>query len=244
MSRDLYPLVAFVLGLGIGISAACLAVDEPPDAWTDAHEEASTAAVNEGGLRLLTADAASGTHAHDNRIAIRPESLVDGWVGLDQCHRALDAVPAAQVVFQPGRIRQIRVTRSDGIGRAWVAEHSVQIEDVGQDAVLCIRAESLALHDLGQGRFRLRTGPYMRRFLDGYYPMRLALHVEHPQTLRLMGQYPQVQPGLGITATEDRLGLDATFKGRLIVCLDFCATDQGACAPITLECDPRDGGVP
>jgi hypothetical protein len=242
VSRDLYPLFAFVLATGI--SAACLAVDEPPDPWTDADEEASTAAVNEGGLRLLTADAASGTHAHENRIAIRPQSLLDGWVGLDQCHRALDAVPAAQVVFQPGRIREIRVTRSEEIGRAWVAEHSVQIEDVGQDAVLCIHAESLALRDLEQGRFRLRTGPYMRRFLDGYYPMRLSLHVEHPQTLRLMGQHPQLQPGLGIRVAEGRLHLDATFDGRLIVCLDFCATDQGACAPITLECDPRDGGVP
>ena len=230
--------------LSLFAAAACVAAETPGDPWAALDQEARTAAVNEGPLRLLTEEAAAGTHVHENRIRIEPQSLGDGWVRLDQCHRDLDPVPAAEVVFRPGHIRNLQVTRSEGIGRAWVLGHSVQMEEVGPDALLCIRAESLALQDLGEGRYRLRTGPYMRRFLDGYYPMHLALQIEHPPTLRLMAQYPQPHPGFRVTVAEGRVDAETNFEGRLFTCFDFCTQGQETCAPIDLPCDPMDGGVP
>ncbi|MGD8911541.1 MAG: hypothetical protein PVJ68_02195 [Candidatus Thiodiazotropha sp.] len=50
-------------------------------------------------------------------------------------------------------------------------------------AAICLQAETQSLHPTGQGGYQLRNGPYMRRFLDGYYPMLLTLQVDYPAEL-------------------------------------------------------------
>jgi hypothetical protein len=42
-------------------------------------------------------------------------------------------------------------------------------------ARLCLSAQTRALRNTGNGYFNLVNGPYMRKFLDGYYPMRVTL---------------------------------------------------------------------
>ncbi len=195
------------------------------------------AAVSNGELRFLPAAAADGKHAHLNRIRITEASLDGGWVVLEQCHEHIDAVPAAQILFGAGGIRRLTIEHSQNIGRAWVEGASVQLEDVGRDAVLCLRGESRALRNLGDGRYRLRNGPYMRRFLDGYYPMRVSLDIHYPaELIEVIGQSPATQPGFSVHDGGSGLSVDTTFEGRLVTCFDFCRRG-GDCAGPMPDCD-------
>ncbi|MEA3640287.1 MAG: alpha/beta hydrolase [Lamprobacter sp.] len=212
------------------------------DDWSEDWPEefdlaAQVASVNEGELAFIPRVKADGAHYHRNRIAITEDSLDLGWVGLTQCHENIDPVHAAQILFRVDGIRDLAIERSRNIGRAWVEGHSVQLEDVGADAELCIRAQSRALQSLGDGLFRLRNGPYMRRFLDGYYPMRVALSIDYPgQRLRLVGQAPENQEGFSVDHTQNRLQVDATFEGRLVTCFDFCERDDDSCGDMAPDC--------
>ncbi|WP_156427850.1 hypothetical protein [Thiohalocapsa sp. ML1] len=229
------------------LSACCGALSaagtDADDDWPDwAREEQDLmeqiAAVNEGDLHFLPAERAVGEHNHLNRIRITRDSLDGGWVTLEQCHENIDAVPAAQILFRAGGIRDLTIASSRNIGRAWVEGHSVQLENVGAEAVLCIQAESQALSDLGDGHYRLRNGPYMRRFLDGYYPMRVTLDIEYPaELIEVVGQSPASQPGFSVRNGGSDLSVDATFEGRLITCFDFCRRGDNACASPAPACE-------
>ena len=229
--------------LAVFCAAALAAGTDPDDDWPDwAQDEtdlmAQIAAVNEGELEFVPAERAAGEHNHLNRIRITQESLDGGWVLLEQCHENIDAVPAAQILFRAGGIRNLTIESSRNIGRAWVDGHSVQLENVGADAVLCIRAESLALSDLGDGHYRLRNGPYMRRFLDGYYPMRVTLDIEYPaELIEVVGQSPATQPGFSVRNGGSDLSVDATFEGRLVTCFDFCRRGDAQCNLPTPACE-------
>lgn len=201
--------------------------------------EERIAAVNEGALQFLP-DAPDDAHRHLNQIEILPESLGSGWIRLTQCHEQLDAVAAAQILFNPDGIRDLRVLSTRQIGQAEVEGHTIQLRDIGTDAELCISGESRALLDLGEGRYRLRNGPYMRRFLDGYYPLHVRLEVSYPPAdLRFIRHQPESQPGFEVSLQPGRVTLNATFEGRLHTCLDFCQSAQPNCGFAPTACaDP------
>lgn len=241
--RELASFLALGLAPWLFLDARPAAAQESGADWGEAWDlEERVAAVNDGELRFVAPEAASGRHVHINRIHIDASSLRTGWVTLEQCHDQLDAVPAAQILFNPERIRHLRVQSAEGIGRAWVEGASVQLENVGPRARLCVNGESRALGDLGQGRYRLQNGPYMRRFLDGYYPMRVELEIRYPpELLRFVAPLPAPQPGFEVRPRAGEIEVEATFEGRLYTCMDFldaghagepgplppCPTDQG-----------------
>lgn len=208
----------------------------PDDPWMAFELEERIAAVNEGSLQFLP-EAPAGAHRHLNRIEIQPESLDSGWIRLTQCHEQLDAVPAAQILFNPEGIRDLRVLSARHIGQAEVEGHSIQLRDIGKDAALCIGGESRALYALGDGRYRLRNGPYMRRFLDGYYPLRVRLEVSYPPAdLAFLQHQPAAQPGFDVSLQPGRVTLEAAFEGRLHTCLDFCQSTQSDCGFAPTPC--------
>lgn len=178
--------------------------------------------VNDGDLRFLLKAPDRLVHHHQNRITLTPDSLDSGWVRLEQCHQHLDPVPSTQVVYSPDRIRALRIVRTENIERAWVDENSVQMENIQHDALICIEAESLALSDDGANGYVLHNGPYMRRFLDGYYPMRVTLTVSLGGSgLRFDSLSPVAQPGFGIHVSQDEVGYDTWFEGRLTTAIRF-----------------------
>ena len=208
-------LSAALLGLGSGLSQA-----------TDLELE-SAAAVNEGPLHFLAAPPAKPVHHHQNRIRIDPASLASGWVGLSQCHDHLDAVPRTQITFREGFVRELRIDVASGIGTARVEGASVQLQDVAPGARLCLSAQTRALRSTGPGAFNLVNGPYLRRFLDGYYPMRVTLEVDYPQqTLRLTAVSPSPQPGLTVDERPGSIRLDALFEGELRTLIEFRQHDS------------------
>lgn len=199
-----------------------LVVTGGAQADTDPPEFASAGAVNEGSLHFLTAQPARPPHHHQNHIRIDADSLASGWVHLKQCHDQLDAVPRAQVTFREGHVRDLRVDDTREIDSAWVEGASVQMAGVKRGARLCLSADTRALRDRGDGFFVLQNGPYLRRFLDGYYPLQVNLQVVYPPALlHVVDVSPAPQPGLTVDAQVGSVQLEALFEGSLTTLIQF-----------------------
>lgn len=190
-------------------------------ARTDLSFESATN-VNEGSLLFLATPPGKPIHHHQNRFRIDEASLRSGWVNLSQCHDNLDAVPRAQITFREGFVRDLRVDSFSEIEEAWIEGAAVQLRNVRSAARLCLSAQTRALRDAGNGYFNLYSGPYMRKFLDGYYPMRLTLEVEYPpELLSLIDISPPAQPGLVHQKSPGAIRLDAIFEGELQTLIQF-----------------------
>lgn len=226
--RAIGPLFATLIGLLL--AAAAIAEDwELPD--DDLEERVSR--VNTGELRFLPDPPPTPVHQHRNEITITRDSLEHGWVALSQCHTHLDPVPEAEIVFRPERSRGLRILRQRNIGAARVEGASVQLRDVHKDAELCLELESRALTRLPEHGWSLRNGPYMRRFLDGYYPMRVYIHIRYPTDLLAVRDFsPRPQPGLTVRQVPGDIALDSWFEGRLNTRFDFCRRDTPDCHPV------------
>ena len=195
---------------------------EPADEWFDDDLEERIARVNDGELQFMTLPPAEPVHHHRNVLILDETSLNDGWVRLQQCHEHLDAVPRAQIVFREDRLRHLSITHRRNISRAWVSGASVQLEGVQQRAKLCLEAQSRVLRRNEDGSYGVRNGPYMRRFLDGYYPMRVSVELRYPcGRLQLTGSSPRRQQGFTVTETACGVSVDAWFQGRLVTDLRF-----------------------
>lgn len=178
--------------------------------------------INEGELTFLTEAPDTTPHHHSKHIVVTAESLETGWTRSNQCHYHLDQVPAMEVVFRKGRVRGLKVLESQNIGRVWVEDDSVQMENVGENAYVCIASENYTFRrDPKRNVYLLVSGPYMRRFLDGYFPMRVDLTVDYPSDLL---NFEVVSPnGLRphVSSSPGQVRVDAVFEGQLIIGLGF-----------------------
>jgi hypothetical protein len=195
--------------------------DMDEEDWT-ADPAELTRSVNEGELHFLQQPPPKPVHHHLNHIRIGGDSPKHGWVVLEQCHHDLDPVSATQIVYHPDRIRGLRILSTSGIGQARVEGPSIQLQDVRHGARLCLSAESQALQTLPDGCLQLRNGPYMRQFLDGYYPMRITLRVSYPKRFQVRELDPSARPGVQLKQTPGRLSLSAYFEGRLYTVVTLC----------------------
>jgi len=198
----------------------------PAWAWAAPSEEdlffKSVSEVNEGKLHFLSQPPEKPVHHHRNHVVLDDNSLNTGWVRLEQCHQHLDPVPSMQVVYNRERIRGISIQRHENIGKAWVHENTVQMEQVEANALICIHAETRALSSDGENIYSLANGPYMRRFLDGYYPMRVSMKVSiETPNIRVLDVAPPAQPGFEISQQGNEVGYDAWFEGRLNTLIRF-----------------------
>ncbi len=211
----------------LALSACSTAATE---AEFDQAWEIQAATVNEGKLHFLTQPPNRPVHLHHNRIIISESSLREGWVYLRQCHGHLDPVPALQITYHPSRIRDLRISAHQDIGKAWVDGPSIQLTDVGKQAQICITARSRALHRLPDDSYELRTGPYMRRFLDGYYPMHLELEISYPSDV-LCFAYQQPLPTVKHSQLSGMriIRAHAWFEGRLNSVFHFYPSQQNPC---------------
>jgi hypothetical protein len=183
--------------------------------------------VNEGELRFLVKAPDGKAHHHLNHITLTPDSLISGWVKLEQCHEHLDAVPSSEIVYSPDRIRALRIRHAENVEQAWVEENAVQMRNIQRAALICIEAESRALLKDAPNSYILRNGPYMRRFLDGYYPMRVTMRVSLGSSgLRFESLVPVAQAGFTVQVGQDEVSYDTWFEGRLITTIKFLPKDR------------------
>jgi hypothetical protein len=214
----LYPLLVAVCIMMYGTAAA----NEDPDAWLQRDADDSTAQVNEGDLVFQP-----GTRGHRvlqtrNWLTITAESLQHGWVDLQQCQGNLDPVAAVEVVYRYHRLRNLRVISSRGIEHTRVEQNSVQMRQVQEGAEVCIEAEVQVLRPDGEGAYQLQSGPFHRRFLDGYYPVHLAYHLRWPaDRLQLESVRPLTQQGFSPSKQPGELDIDTLFEGRLTIEVRF-----------------------
>lgn len=203
--------------------------DEELESWFE-EEGSEPPYVNRGGgeaLEFIPPVPDRRTPFSQTVLEITPESLDTGWVSISQCHDELDAVPDAQVVYQFREMRNLTITESSKIDRAWVDGASVQMKNVGWSARLCVELEARVLAKQDSGDYLIRYGPFQRRFLDSYFPMHVAVEVRYPSTLlTLTSTLPTPSEGLMLEEKADHLLIDAWFRGKLVIELHFAKGDK------------------
>lgn len=205
------------------LSLICLGLFTPginvasDDDWQfpDDNLEERINAVNDGDLNLLDDTPEKPVHHHINKIQILPSSLQDGWVMLEQCHENLDPVAALQIRYNAERIRNVRITESINIASTSVNGNLVELEQIQRQARICILAESQALHQ-NNDRFELRNGPFMRQFLDGFYPMQVSLSIQYPKEFLQFNTFSPFPGKSGFFEQhENIINWTSFFEGKL-----------------------------
>ena len=216
-------LVYLLLPLVLLMHHPAIAMDDP-EAWLDQQDDNRTQLVNEGRLKFH-----SGTPNHRvlqtrNWLTVAPESLQTGWVALQQCQRNLDPVAAVEIVYRYEGMRKLRVISSRNIAHTRVEQNSIQMEQVQEGAEVCMEAEVQVLKPDGEGNYSLQSGPFHRRFLDGYYPVQLDYRIHWPaDRLQLASVHPQQQEGFTISDQPGELRIDTLFEGMLTIAIRFSA---------------------
>ncbi len=210
------------LSLLFTATVTCAADDEPD--WEALEAQHGARNVNEGELEFL-ADKPQGRILHtSNYLTITQDSLNSGWVRLDQCQSNLDPIEAVEVVYRYHGMRNLGVVSSKAMASAQVEGSSVQMSGVLPGGEVCISAEVHVLHADGQGGYSLTSGPFHRRFLDGYYPLQLDYRILWPRgRLELVAVSPAAQPGISVYRQPGELAIDALFEGRLVIEVKFSA---------------------
>jgi len=206
--------ILFIFGLFSwnGLAQSQLSED---DSWLKDDPREIFDAINEGELSFLQKPPLKQVHHHHNTLIILPDSIATGWVKLEQCHENLDRFPSAQIVYNKDKVRNIKLTAFENIGHAWVEGSSVQLTNIKADARLCMEAESRALIAQDDGTFIMKSGPFMRKFLDGYFPMRVSMNIKLPQGMSFVSIEPAEQKGFRVNKDKVGVNFDAWFEGRL-----------------------------
>ena len=214
--------ILLVLSLfGLASIVRANATPEEFEAWPE-FRDTPTREINEGELTFLTSPPDRRILQTRNWLTIDADSLESGWVNLHQCQGNLDPVPDVEIVYRFDSIRNLQVLSAEGMTSAVVKNGSVQMKNVQRDAEVCIKAEVQVLKMTGAGRYQLTSGPFHRRFLDGYYPIQLDYWLHYPvELLELESVKPVAEPGLAINRQPGELRIDALFEGNLTIELRF-----------------------
>lgn len=220
--------VAAALGLtGILAAGGTTDAQAEPDPFLEAERQQRAdlerlRSINTGTLQFL-AEPAPANELHTRMsLTVAADSIAGGWVAMRQCQSGLDAMPLSEIVYRYAEMAGLRIVSTRNIDSAVVDGPSVQLRGVRAGAEICVAAQVKSLHALGNGRYRITSGPYHRRFFDGYFPMTLSLEVHYPDsTLEWRTATPGIQPGFRLDDVPGRISIDTRFAGMLTVTLEF-----------------------
>ena len=151
-----------------------------------------------------------------NEITIDTLSIENGWVKLAQCYKNLDAVSEMDIVYRYRFMRKLKIVSTVNIGEARIREQLVELENVKQNAGICINAEVRVFYQNSDNTFSLVNGPYHRKFLDGYFPYHVTLDINYPSNkLKHISNKPLTQSGFIVKHEPNKLLIDAVFAGTL-----------------------------
>lgn len=178
--------------------------------------------AREGELRFLSERPDPGAYHYASQVQISEDSLSSGVVQLTTCHHQLDPNAKIVIAFNPQRVQQIEMASTQGVERAQVQGHRVELTQVQRGGSACIKLSSKALERVDERTWRLHAGPLMRRYLDGYLPMQARLAFQWPDgLLRLHSTAPLEQPGVTVHSHSGGAQLDLVFAGRMTATLDL-----------------------
>lgn len=189
--------------------------------WFDASglfDSQAAQAVNSGELKFVEANKIDTRFDYHmtNRIDFLPNSLTDGWLSLQQCHYNLDAVKALEIVYAEDKTRKLAIVSQKHIGQAKVEGSSLQLTNIQGSAQICVSTETRGLERINAQQWQLKRGPFMRRYLDGYYPMQVSLEVDwQQQPIQLASNQPTAQTGVQTQQTNNYFKAIYQFEGKL-----------------------------
>ena len=203
----------------IEISQDLSDLTEAERAWLEDDSGLQAITVNGGQLNWLTEEETLGQYGLENNLTVTRSSLSDGWVQFTQCHNNLDPIRKIIVQYNPKNTRALQVQSADKIESVGIDENNRAAVLIGveKQARVCISGESKSLEETAEG-YLVKRGPYMRKFLDGYYPMALKETISWPQTdLKLNTTDMQKQLGQSYDYSNQSKTLIAQywFEGRL-----------------------------
>jgi len=214
-------LVAFNIG---PVYAAVPTGQTVGEDWFNDDSDLSIDDVSEGELKFIAPITGKSILHSGSVLSITDQSLRTGWVGLQQCYRNLDPIGKTDVVYRYKNIKQLKISAAGNIGAAKVDGQTIQLEDVGASAYICVQAEVQILEKTSRDVFVLSNGPYYRRFFDGYYPYHVTVSISYPaDKLKYIHVSPAPQPLFKIDQQPGELLVDTWFEGILLLDFKFSA---------------------
>ena len=188
---------------------------EDLERWFNSDDDHPTRTVSDGQLTFLNTKVKEGTFRSDITITIDQNSIDNGWVALTQCYSNLDSIHRTAIVYRKNFIKNITILSSKNIKLTEVSGNKVLLQDVTNNASLCVGINSRTFYQNEDLSFSLVIGPYHRKFLDGYYPYHLNLNIHFDPKLKFKYSLPKSQPGFEIKQQSNSLLIDTLFEGRL-----------------------------
>ena len=195
--------------------------------WFNSDEELNSLAVNEGDLKFIAPIRNKAVLHLDHRLDVTETGLESGWINMRQCYKGLDPVSAIDIQYRYKRIKDLKIVSFENIEDASSNGHIISLKNVSRDAEICVKAQVNVFLKNDSDGYTLETGPFHRRFLDGYYPFHLSFSINFPGKLvKLTKIHPE--PGLfnQYSALNNQVSLDTWFEGKLKLKLEFARTDN------------------
>ena len=222
-----YALLVCVFILGAPVYASEPSVEEL-ERWFESDDTAppKTDNVNEGKLVFLSKIPDKRIPTVINNITITENSLLTGWVTINQCYQDLDPISAVEIVYRYRQMRNLKIKSSKNIHSVRLEGNSVQLNEVNPGAGLCVNLQAQILYLSNESKFELRNGPFERKFLDGYYPLYVQLKIQYPsKKIVFITSEPHASPGFIIREDTNQLIIDTWFEGKLTTKLIFRLKD-------------------
>lgn len=221
---SLFRLVLWLLSASVLSPFMVYADSSNEDDWFDRYAEIDLDEINEGELRFIPAVSGKPILSTEAELMLTESSLHDGMVSMQQCYFHIDPVPELDITYRFPAINQLVITSTKNIGIAMLSGQTVQLEDIKRDASICVTARIRVLEKMADGNYQLTSGPYYRRFLDGYYPYHVQLQVSYPgNRLSVQGTNPAPQQHFNIESGQGNIVIDTWFEGELTIKLMFKA---------------------
>jgi len=155
---------------------------EQEKAWLlgDAPAPNATSNINGGQLSWLTLMPKTTTYHLHNKMTIDNKALHSGWLKFVQCHYNIDPISKVEVQYQALSVRKLHIDHYKNMRLAKLEPNTanrVILSGVEKGGEVCISGESKTLkpvEGLEDNLFKVRRGPYMRKFFDGFYPMQVT----------------------------------------------------------------------
>jgi hypothetical protein len=174
--------------------------------------------VNEGQLEFIAPVTDKNVLSSIAVLTVDDASMTSGFVKMQQCYRNLDAVPLLDIVYQFKAIKNLQIERAENIEKATVKAQTLELENVGKHAEVCVTAMVKVIEQTDSKHYVLRYGPYYRRFLDGYYPYHISLTVNYPsRDFSVENIIPHQQEYFQVKQAQNRLSVDTWFEGELLL---------------------------
>jgi len=214
MKKNKYIPFLLLLYTAIPFSTHSFTTEE--ERWLNSDELDITSSVNEGTLQFIQKPENKNILHSINKLNITRESIDNGWVKLHQCYRHLDKLDQVEITYKYRFMKNLTVVSKGNIKSAKIIGQNIELTSIKENAELCVSADVRIFYQNEDLSFSLVNGPYHRRFLDGFYPYHVSLHIRYPESLlSFVSSIPKEQEGFSVLRKTNELVIDSYFEGIL-----------------------------